>query len=84
MTYDHVMVIYGKAIDEEGKQYYMVKNSWGKSGQYKGIWYMSRDYIMQNTTYLFLNRDALTYTTSIPNGDKASLAKRKCILPQVL
>ena len=62
MTYDHVMVIYGKAIDEEDKPYYMVKNSWGKSGQYKGIWYMSRDYIMLNTTYLFLNRHALTKT----------------------
>ncbi len=58
-TYDHVMLIYGKAIDEEGKPYYMVKNSWGKSGMYKGIWYMSRDYIMLNTTYLFLNREAL-------------------------
>ena len=59
MTYDHVMVIYGKAIDEQGKPYYMVKNSWGKYGQYNGIWYMSRDYIMLNTTYLFLNRQAL-------------------------
>ena len=59
MTYDHVMVIYGKATDEQGKPYYMVKNSWGKSGLYKGIWYMSRDYIMLNTTYLFLNRHAL-------------------------
>ena len=58
-TYDHVMLIYGKAIDEQGKPYYMVKNSWGKSGQYKGIWYMSRDYIQLNTTYLFLNRHAL-------------------------
>jgi len=58
-TYDHVMVIYGKAVDEQGKPYYMVKNSWGESGQYRGIWYMSRDYIMLNTTYLFLNRHAL-------------------------
>ena len=58
-TYDHVMLIYGKAIDEQGKPYYMVKNSWDKSGQYKGIWYMSREYIQLNTTYLFLNRDAL-------------------------
>ena len=29
------------------------------TGQYKGIWYMSRDYIALNTTYLFLNRHAL-------------------------
>ena len=37
----------------------MVKNSWGESGFYKGIWFMSRDYVTLNTTYLFLNRHAL-------------------------
>jgi len=58
-TYDHVMLIYGKAIDEQGKPYYLVKNSWGETGSYKGIWYMSRDYMMLNTTYLFLNQHAL-------------------------
>ena len=59
-TYDHVMLIYGKAVDEQGKPYYMVKNSWGQMGDYKGIWYMSRDYMKLNTTYLFLNRNALS------------------------
>ncbi len=58
-TYDHVMLIYGKAIDEQGKPYYLVKNSWGNYGPYKGTWYMSRDYMALNTTYLFLNRHAL-------------------------
>jgi len=58
-TYDHVMLIFGKAVDEQGKPYYMVKNSWGESGQYKGVWYMSRDYMALNTTYIFLNRNAL-------------------------
>ena len=58
-TYDHVMLIYGKAVDGNGKPYYMVKNSWGEAGPYKGIWYMSRDYIALNTTYIFLNRNAL-------------------------
>ena len=58
-TYDHVMLIYGKAIDEQGKPYYLVKNTWGKSGPYQGIWYMSRDYMALNTTYIFLNRNAL-------------------------
>lgn len=60
-TYDHVMLIYGKAVDAEGKPYYLVKNSWGRAG-YNGTWYMSRDYMMLNTTYLFLNRHALTKT----------------------
>ena len=58
-TYDHVMLIYGKAVDEIGRPYYMVKNTWGDAGPYGGIWYMSRDYIALNTTYLFLNRHAL-------------------------
>jgi aminopeptidase C len=58
-TYDHVMLIYGKATDEAGKPYYLVKNSWGESGPYKGTWYMARDYMALNTTYLFLNRHAL-------------------------
>ncbi len=58
-TYDHVMLVYGKAIDEQGKPYYLVKNSWGETGSYKGIWYISRDYMMLNTTYLFLNQHAL-------------------------
>ena len=59
-TYDHVMLIYGKAVDEQGKPYYLVKNSWGDNyGPYQGIWYMSRDYMTLNTTYIFLNRSAL-------------------------
>jgi len=59
-TYDHVMLIYGKAVDEQGKPYYLVKNSWGDNyGPYNGIWYMSRDYMTLNTTYIFLNRNAL-------------------------
>ena len=58
-TYDHVMLIYGKAVDENGVPYYLVKNSWGKSGQYQGTWYMSRDYMALNTVYIFLNRHAL-------------------------
>ena len=60
-TYDHVMLIYGKAVDAEGTPYYLVKNSWGDSGPYHGIWYMSRDYMALNTTYIFLNRHALGF-----------------------
>ena len=58
-TYDHVMLIFGKAVDEQGKPYYLVKNTWGQSGPYQGIWYMSRDFMALNTTYIFLNRNAL-------------------------
>ena len=58
-TYDHVMLIYGIARDKDGREYYMVKNSWGGHGNYNGIWYMSKDYIAMNTTYIFLNRKAM-------------------------
>ena len=67
-TYDHVMLVYGKVTDEAGKPYYMVKNSWGESGDYKGTWYMSRDYMTLNTTSLFLNRHALP--TSLQEATK--------------
>lgn len=58
-TYDHVMLVYGKAKDSTGKPYYMVKNSWGNAGDYDGTWYMSRDYMALNTVYLFLNKGGL-------------------------
>ena len=59
MTYDHVMVIYGKAKDQNGRIYYMVKNSWGTNNKYNGTWYMSRNFIADNTVYIFLNKNAI-------------------------
>ena len=38
LTDDHGMLIYGIAKDQNGKEYYMVKNSWGETGDYKGTW----------------------------------------------
>ncbi|MBR4828185.1 MAG: aminopeptidase [Muribaculaceae bacterium] len=58
-TYDHVMLIFGFAKDQNGREYYMVKNSWGDTGDYHGIWYMSKAYIALNTTYIFLNKAAV-------------------------
>ncbi|MBQ3657980.1 MAG: aminopeptidase [Bacteroidales bacterium] len=58
-TYDHVMLIFGIAKDKNGKKYYKVKNSWGEDYGYKGIWYMSEDFIKLNTTYLYLCKDAV-------------------------
>ncbi len=59
MTYDHVMLIYGIARDQNGREYYKVKNSWGKTGDYDGIWYMSKNYIADNTIYVVINKSAL-------------------------
>ena len=58
-TYDHVMLIYGRAKDQYGNDYYKVKNSWGHFGRHDGIWYMRRNYIALNTTYIFLNREGV-------------------------
>jgi aminopeptidase C len=52
------MLIYGIARDQNGREYYMVKNSWGETGLYKGIWYMSKNYIADNTTYIVVNKNA--------------------------
>lgn len=59
-TYDHVMVIYGTAKDQNGREYYMVKNSWGDHGRYHGTWYLSKSYVALYTTYIFLNRKAVS------------------------
>ena len=69
-TYDHVMLVYGKAVDEKGKPYYMVKNSWGDKYGYRGTWYMSRDFMALNTVYLFLNRHALPKKLNKAIGDR--------------
>ncbi len=63
-TYDHVMLIYGIAKDQNGREYYMVKNSWGDTGDYHGIWYMTKTYMALNTTYIFLNKDAVPNAVS--------------------
>ena len=58
-TDDHGMVIYGIAKDQEGNEYYMVKNSWGKSGKYDGIWYASKAFARYKTMNILVHKDAL-------------------------
>ena len=59
LTDDHGMLIYGIAKDQNGKEYYMVKNSWGESGNYKGIWYMTKAFIADNTMDYLVNKNAI-------------------------
>lgn len=59
LTDDHGMLIYGIAKDQYGKEYYMVKNSWGETGDYKGTWYMTKDYIVANTMDFMVNKNAV-------------------------
>lgn len=59
LTDDHGMLIFGIAKDQNGKEYYMVKNSWGKTGEYKGIWYMTKNFIIANTMDFMVNKNAI-------------------------
>lgn len=58
-TDDHGMHIYGMAKDQNGETYFIVKNSWGESGKYKGIWYASDDFVRYKTLNIVVHKDAL-------------------------
>ncbi len=58
-TDDHGMQIYGIAKDQNGKEYFMMKNSWGESGAYKGFWYVSKPYVAYKTMNIVINKNAV-------------------------
>ena len=58
-TDDHGMLIYGIAKDQMGNEYYMVKNSWGESGTYKGIWYASKAFARYKTMNIVVHKNAI-------------------------
>ncbi len=58
-TDDHGMHVYGIAKDQNGTKYYMVKNSWGETGDYKGIWYISEAFVKFKTTNFMINKNAI-------------------------
>ena len=58
-TDDHGMLIYGKAKDQLGNEFYMVKNSWGEAGEYKGIWYASKAFARYKTMNITVNKKAI-------------------------
>lgn len=58
-TDDHGMLIYGLAKDQNGKEYYMVKNSWGEVGRFKGIWYASKAFTAYKTMNILVHKDAI-------------------------
>ncbi|MGN0186382.1 MAG: aminopeptidase C [Paludibacteraceae bacterium] len=58
-TDDHGMLIYGIATDQNGKEYYMVKNSWGTNNKYKGTWYISKAFAAYKTMNILVHKDAV-------------------------
>lgn len=55
-TDDHGMHIVGTAIDQNGREYYVVKNSWGTTNDYKGYLHVSKAYVQFKTTALLLHK----------------------------
>ena len=58
-TDDHGMLIFGIAKDQNGKEYFMVKNSWNTTAGYKGIWYASDAYVAYKTMNILVHKDAI-------------------------
>ncbi len=59
-TDDHGMHIIGKAKDQTGEVYYIVKNSWGTDrNDAKGYFYASASYVAYKTTSIMINKNAI-------------------------
>jgi len=59
-TDDHLMHIIGYAKDENGKRFYIVKNSWGtKNMTFEGYVYVSENYMKLKTISIIINKKAL-------------------------
>lgn len=58
-TDDHGMHIVGLAKDQNGKEYYIVKNSWGDKNDYKGYLYVTKPYVQYKTTAFLLHKKGI-------------------------
>lgn len=59
LTDDHGMQIFGIAKNENGEKFYMVKNSWGVTGKYDGIFYVSEQFVKGESMDIMLHKNAL-------------------------
>ncbi len=58
-TDDHGMHIVGLAKDQTGKEYYMVKNSWGVTNDFEGYIYVTRPYVEYKSTAILIHKNAV-------------------------
>ena len=52
------MAIVGLARDEDGRPYYILKNSWGTKGPHNGLVYMSASRLWRDMIALYLTKEA--------------------------
>ncbi|MCS4166284.1 MULTISPECIES: C1 family peptidase [Sphingobacterium] len=58
-TDDHALHIIGLVKDQNGKEYYIAKNSWGRGNAFQGFVYLTKEYVRYKSTALMLHKDAL-------------------------
>lgn len=58
-TDDHGMHIVGLAKDQNGTEYYKVKNSWDKDNEYDGYFYASKAFVRYKTMSIVVHKDAV-------------------------
>ncbi len=58
-TDDHGMHIVGLAQDQNGRKYYIVKNSWGDKNDYQGYLYVTKQYVRYKTTAIMLHKNGV-------------------------
>lgn len=58
-TDDHGMHIIGKAKDQRGAEYFIVKNSWGEYNKYKGYFYASKAFVAYKTMNIMVHKNAI-------------------------
>jgi len=59
-TDDHGMHIVGLYTDQNGVNYFLVKNSWGTSNYPKGYLYVSENYFKYKTINIYLHKDGIS------------------------
>ena len=58
-TDDHLMHLVGISHDTAGNKYYVLKNSWGETGEHKGFIHMSQAYARAKTISIVVHKEAL-------------------------
>ena len=57
---DHLMHIIGMYSDQNGSNYFLVKNSWGTKNYPEGFVFVSESYFKMKTIYVYMHQDALS------------------------